>query len=154
MRTSSIIILGALCASAAIAQTKEEPVSAKVAAQKASKNAAKLMDCLTGMLKLQAKYCDIIDQVEAKKVSPLGAAKQMDKLIAEAHKLKAEMKEIVDNFTEADKDAMGKITSSEQLNKMMDDAIKRTAAADGKLKATNYFGSPELKAACEKIRDM
>ncbi len=132
----------ALCAVPALVQI--------VSAEEASK-IDQYAELAAKSVEIGSKYSEILNAVMSKKVTPAEAAPLVEELVEPFLAINTEMQKVAATMSpEEHEELYNRITNSE-LGKTIDKLIETMEPIEDALIETDYFASPELKAACEKL---
>ncbi len=139
MKTNYFI---ALCAVPALVQT--------VSAEEASK-LDQYAELAAKSVEIGSKYAGILNAVMSEEVTPAEAAPLIEELVEPFLAVTTEMQKVAASMSSEEQAEFHNRLANSELGKALNQLVESMEPIEAALVATEYFGSPELKAACEKL---
>ncbi len=139
MNTNYLI---ALCAVPALVQT--------VAAEEASK-LDQYTELAAKSVEIGSKYLEILNAVMSEEVTPAEAAPLIEELVEPFLAINTEMQKVAASMSSEEQAEFHNRLANSELGKALIQLVKSMEPIEAALVESDYFGSPELKAACEKL---
>ncbi len=139
MKTNYLI---ALCAVPALVQT--------VSAEELSK-VDKFGELMEFTMEIASKYIDILNAVKTEETTPAEAAPLIEQLAETMLAAKTGMQNVAASMSPEEQKEIGEQLADPEVVEVLKQVEESMKAVQAHLVEKEYFGSPELKAACEKL---